>query len=190
MAGRLRAAVKWGVGTDNVDFSAFTEFDIPVVNTPRMFGEEVADLAMCYVLGLARQAFFIDRSVRSGEWVKPAGQSLRDKEIGVVGFGDIGKALVLRLKAFGVRVTVYDPVEKGATGVHLAKWPDQLSKLDYLVFTCALNQNNRNMLNTDVLAACKKGIKIVNVTGRSNRRDCFGPFPRKGACKCGCFRCF
>lgn len=57
-AGKLKAAVKWGVGVDNVDFVAAKELDIPVTNTPRMFGGEVADIAMGYVIALARQTFF------------------------------------------------------------------------------------------------------------------------------------
>ena len=59
-SGRLKAAVKWGIGTDNVDFDACKKLNIPITNTPGMFGEEVADLAMCYILGLARDVFFID----------------------------------------------------------------------------------------------------------------------------------
>ena len=75
-AGQLKVAVKWGIGVDNVDFAACDRLGIPITNTPGMFGAEVADLAMCYILGLARDAFFIDREVRSGNWPKPAGISL------------------------------------------------------------------------------------------------------------------
>ena len=59
--GRLRAAVKWGIGVDNVDFAACKDLGIPIINTPNMFGAEVADVAMCYVLALARETFLIDR---------------------------------------------------------------------------------------------------------------------------------
>ena len=65
-ASGLKATVKWGVGVDNVDFEAFEKASIPATNTPNMFGDEVADLAMCYLTGLARDAFFIDREVRLG----------------------------------------------------------------------------------------------------------------------------
>jgi len=57
-AGQLKVAVKWGIGVDNVDFAACDRLGIPITNTPGMFGAEVADLAMCYILGLARDAFF------------------------------------------------------------------------------------------------------------------------------------
>ena len=64
--GQLKAVVKWGVGVDNVDFDACKQLGLPVSNTPGMFGEEVADVALSYIIGLARQTFLIDRGVRVG----------------------------------------------------------------------------------------------------------------------------
>ena len=65
-AGLLKAAVKWGIGVDNVDFEACKELEIPIANTPNMFGAEVADIAMGYVVALARETFQIDDGVRQG----------------------------------------------------------------------------------------------------------------------------
>ena len=62
-AGKLKAAVKWGVGVDNVDFDAFRDLGLPVENTPGVFGGEVADVALTYVLGLARETYRIDREI-------------------------------------------------------------------------------------------------------------------------------
>ena len=78
-AGRLRAAVKWGIGVDNVDLQACADLGLPISNTPNMFGGEVADVAMGYVIALARHTFEIDRGVRQGGWPKPAGISLAGK---------------------------------------------------------------------------------------------------------------
>jgi D-3-phosphoglycerate dehydrogenase len=55
--GKLKAAVKWGVGVDNVDFKACEKLGIPISNTPRMFGNEVADMALAYFTGLARDSY-------------------------------------------------------------------------------------------------------------------------------------
>lgn len=165
-AGRLRAAVKWGIGVDNVDFAACKELGIPIINTPMMFGTEVADVATAFVIGLARELFVIDRGVRAGKWLKPAGISLAGRRAGVVGLGDIGRNTVTRLQALGLKVTAYDPgvgVDPGIAGLERAAWPEGVADLDFLVFTCALNQHNFHMLNADVLARCKPGIRIVNV---------------------------
>lgn len=165
-AGRLRAAVKWGIGVDNVDFAACKDLGIPIINTPQMFGAEVADVATAFVIGLARQLFLIDRGVRAGQWLKPAGISLPGRRAGVVGLGDIGRNTVTRLQALGLQVVAYDPGVTGdaaIAGLERALWPEQVEALDFLVFTCALNKHNFHMLNAEVLAQCKPGIRIVNV---------------------------
>lgn len=162
--GRLRAAVKWGVGTDNVDFKAFADHQISVANTPGMFGQEVADIALGYVIGLSRQTFSIDRSIREGGWPKPAGISLAGKRAGVVGFGDIGQNTAARLTSCGMAVTIYDPfIDSVPSGYEQFPWPEGIGTLDFLIFTCALTPHNRHMLNADVFRNCKKGLRLVNV---------------------------
>ncbi len=165
-SGRLTAAVKWGIGVDNVDFAACKDLGIPIINTPMMFGAEVADVATGFVIGLARELFLIDRGVRAGNWPKPAGISLTGKRAGVVGLGDIGRNTVSRLRALGMEVVAYDPGvegDAGFAGLERAAWPAAVEGLDFLVFTCALNKHNFHMLDADVLAKCKPGIWVVNV---------------------------
>lgn len=165
-AGRLRAAVKWGIGVDNVDFDACHDLGIPIINTPQMFGAEVADVATGFVIGLARELFLIDRGVRAGNWPKPAGISLTGRRAGVVGLGDIGRNTCIRLQALGMKVTAYDPGVEGDVGIPgltRAAWPEGVEAFEFLVFTCALNRHNFHMLNAEVLARCKPGIRIVNV---------------------------
>lgn len=164
--GRLRAAVKWGAGTDNVDFKAFAELGIPVRNTPRMFGEVVADVALGYLIGLARELFLVDREVRSGRWPKPAGVSLAGRTVALAGFGDVGRALARRLIACGMKVIAYDPAyrpEPGLEAVEPEPWPDRLKEADFLVLACALNEGNRRMVGARTLALARPGLRIVNV---------------------------
>ena len=167
LAGKFRSAVKWGVGVDNVDFDAFADLGVSVSHTPAMFGDEVADVALGYTIGLARDLFAIDRSVRSGDWVKPTGISLRGKVFGLVGFGNIGQSLERRLVACGMQVVVFDPYlpidHNLPTGMSLGIWPENLANLDFIGFTCALTAKNHHMLNAEVLALCKPGVRIVNV---------------------------
>jgi D-3-phosphoglycerate dehydrogenase len=165
-SGRLKAAVKWGIGVDNVDFAACKDLGIPIINTPQMFGAEVADVALAYVIGLARQLFTIDRGVRGGGWPKPAGVSLAGKKAALVGYGDIGRALAKRLLACDMEVVAYDPGisgDSGLPGVQRAAWPERVDEADFVVFTCSLNERNRHMLDARVLATCKPGVFVVNV---------------------------
>ena len=162
--GQLKAAVKWGIGVDNVDFEACKDLGIPITNTPGMFGAEVADVALGYLLSLARHLHVIDRGVRAGAWPKNRGMSLSGKTVGVIGYGDIGQNTVNRCQAFGLNTIVYDPgVEEVGEKSHLCSWPNEISNCDFLIFTCSLNSKNKHMLNSDILDQCKNGVRIINV---------------------------
>lgn len=165
--GKLKAAVKWGVGVDNVDLAAAKEFGLGIVNTPGMFGTEVADIALGYVIALARHTFAIDRGVRAGQWPKPVGNSLSGKTVALVGFGDIGRNTAKRLLACDMKIVAYDPYFKAAPGLEAVEpeqWPNRLGEADFIVLTCALTPENRHLINAASLAACKPGIRIVNVS--------------------------
>lgn len=164
-AGRLKAAVKWGIGVDNVDFAACKEMDIPITNCPNMFGAEVADVGMSYVGALARETFLIDRGVRAGQWPKPRGISLAGRTLGLVGLGDIGRNLARRALAAELKVVAYDPFYSGPLpdGISRADWPNRIGEADFLAFTCALTPSNRKMLNATTLALTKPGVRVVNV---------------------------
>lgn len=165
-AGQLKAAVKWGIGVDNVDFVACKDLDIPITNTPNMFGGEVADIAVGYVIALARQTFDIDRGVRAGAWPKPSGISLAGKTVALVGYGDIGKSTARRLLAADMTVVAYDPFaadDAAMPQVQRATWPDRIGEADFIVINCALTPSSHHMLNAEVLAQCKPGVRVVNV---------------------------
>lgn len=166
--GNLKAAVKWGIGVDNVDFAACKKLGIPITNTPDMFGEEVATVAMGYLLGLARHLFEIDRGVKNGEWPKPTGMSLRDKTVGVLGFGDIGKNVAKYAHSFSMKSIVYDPYAKVSDSdkekYSFENWPESLGKLDYLIVTAALTPETRHMVNKNTIGKMKKGVQVVNIS--------------------------
>jgi|SRR5450432_568904 len=166
--GKLKAAVKWGVGVDNVDFNAAKNMGIPVSNTPNMFGNEVADLGINYLIGLARQSFLIDREVRRGNWIKPAGVSVTGKTIGLIGLGDIGLACARRLKGFDVDIIGYDPFVKISAekaGVNeIIPFPEKLSDVDFLLITCALTKSSYHLINKDSIDLMKTGVYIINIS--------------------------
>lgn len=166
--GKLKAAVKWGVGVDNVDFIACKELNIPISNTPNMFGGEVADLAIGYLVGLARESYFIDREVRKGNWVKPSGISISGKTIAVIGLGDIGRQTVNRLKGFNVKILGYDPYVNNSLDelrdVHLLPLDDIFMQSDFIILTCALTESSKHLINTTSIAKMKDGVRLINVS--------------------------
>ena len=163
--GNLKAAVKWGVGVDNVDFQAAKDLNIPITNTPGMFGAEVADIAHAYLIGLARETYLIDRHVRQGEWPKPTGISLKSKQLGLIGFGDIGKNVAKRALASDMDIIAYDPYFNPDPNLKVSEevWPNRIEECDFLVFTCALTPKNQHMLNSEIFGRLKPGVRIVNV---------------------------
>lgn len=165
-AGRLKAIVKWGVGVDNVDFDAAKRLGLPATNTPGVFGNEVADVAMNYVGGLARQTFLIDREIRTNNaWPKPRGISLTGRRAGIIGFGDIGRQTAHRLIASGMEIYAYDPAFSPVEGLEVTPmpWFDGVEECDFLVFTAPLNPATHHMFNDSVLEKVKDGVRIVNV---------------------------
>jgi D-3-phosphoglycerate dehydrogenase len=166
--GKLKAAVKWGVGVDNVDFKACQKLGIPIINTPNMFGAEVATIAVSYVLGLARQSYLIDREVRKGNWVKPAGRSLSGLVVGLIGFGDIGKSTARFLHAFDMKINVYDPFanksDEDLKKYQFYSFPEKLEEADFVIATCALNASTTNMINADSIKKMKDKVYIINVS--------------------------
>ena len=175
--GNLKAAVKWGVGTDNVDFDAARKLGIQVINTPGMFGNEVADLAFCYLICLARNVIPIHNGITKGHWPKIRGESLKGATVGLVGYGDIGRNLAKRLLISDTKVQVYDPFldlsKLNDERISLEVWPNKISNCDYLVLTCSLNSSNFHLLNKDIFNLMKINAKIINVSrgGLINEND-------------------
>jgi D-3-phosphoglycerate dehydrogenase / 2-oxoglutarate reductase len=165
-AERLKILIKWGIGVDAIDLKEAERLGIPVKNTPAMFGDEVADVTMGYVIMLARGLHQLDRGVRRGEWPKIQGMSLRGKTLGVIGLGDIGRAVCRRAAAFGMRVIGYDPVDvcedAQAGGVGPVDLNTLVEASDVISLSCALTADNRHLLGGPEFARMKDGVLIVN----------------------------
>lgn len=167
-ANGLKAVIKWGIGTDGIDKAAARDLGLPVYNTPGVFGDEVADLAMSYLLLLARGLHRMDASVRDGGWLKIEGRSLTGKVAGVVGLGSIGRAIAERCAAFGLEVIGADEQSlDGATlkAVRVAQtsFDDLLERSDFVIIACNLTAANHHLFNKKAFARMKKGAMLINV---------------------------
>jgi len=168
-ADRLRIISKWGVGTDGIDLAGAAELGIRVTNTPGMFGDEVADVVIGYLVMLARQLHRTDRAVRSGDWAKPQGTSLAGRTLGVIGLGDIGGAVARRAVAMGMRVvgTEIDP-DNGATarqlGVELMDLDSLVADADVVSLNCPLTPDTRHLINDSRVQQMRPGAWIINTS--------------------------
>jgi D-3-phosphoglycerate dehydrogenase len=164
---RLRVISKWGIGLDGIDLAAAERLGIRVTNTPDTFGEEVADVAIGYLILLARQLHRIDRSVRGGEWAKPQGVSLAGRTLGIVGLGSIGRAVARRGLAMGMRVIGHEILPSSAEhatalGVEVLDLETVIADADVISLHCPLTEQNRHMINGARLGQMRPGAFLIN----------------------------
>jgi D-3-phosphoglycerate dehydrogenase len=163
----LKVIVKWGIGVDGIDLEAAKELGIRVRNTPDMFADEVADVVLSYIIMLARKLHRLDASVRNGGWEKIQGISLRNKVLGVIGLGSIGRAVVRRALAAGMVVTGNDvkPVPDAfieETGIFVVALDELLRTSDFITLNCNLTKSNYHLLGSDEFAIMRHGVYIIN----------------------------
>ncbi|MGO4837833.1 NAD(P)-dependent oxidoreductase, partial [Rhizobiaceae sp. 2RAB30] len=164
----LKAVIKWGIGTDGIDKVAARQLGVPVYNTPGVFGEEVADLALSYLLLLARGLHRMDASVRAGGWLKVEGRSLSGKVAGIVGLGSIGRAIARRCAAFGLEVIGSDEQQIDAAVLADARanqvsFDMLLEKSHFVIVACNLTPQNQHLFDERAFARMKSGAFLINV---------------------------
>jgi D-3-phosphoglycerate dehydrogenase / 2-oxoglutarate reductase len=167
-ATRMRIISKWGVGIDGIDVAAARGKGIVVTNTPGVFGGEVADVAMGYIVTLARQLHRIDASVRAGGWFKHEGVSLEGKTLGVAGFGSIGQAVASRGGGFGMKIVSHDISEAAHASatrqnVELVGRDELFTSSDFVVLCSPLTAATRHMVDDWSLTLMPPGGFLVNV---------------------------
>ena len=169
---RARVIVRYGIGVDNVDLDAARARGIPVCNVPDYCIDEVADQTLAFLLATTRQVVANANHVRAGHWglAGPlAGmQALRDRTVGVVGLGRIGREVVKRLLPFKSRVVVFDPVvpsaEVSRLGAEAVSSLEELLPLcDVLTLHCPSTPQTRKMINAVALGRLQPGAILINV---------------------------
>ena len=166
---RCRAIGRFGLGVDNIDLPAAKALGIAVNYVPDYCLREVSDHAMALLLALARKVTFANKLVQSGRWEVPPILPLRrleGQELGLVGFGNIPRALAPKAKAFGLNVLAHDPyVAKdalAAAGVEGVSFDELLRRSDYISVHAPLSPATRGMMNARAFATMKKGAFLIN----------------------------
>ncbi len=166
---RLKAIVRAGVGTDNIDKEAATRQGIVVMNTPAGNTVSTAEHAFALLLGLSRNVASADASLRSHAWDrnKFMGVQLAGKTLGIVGLGRIGQAVAKRARAFDMHVMGFDPFlspdRAAELGLELvANARDLLPQVDYLTVHTPLTEETKYLVGMKDLESLKPGIRLVN----------------------------
>ena len=164
---KLQVLSKWGTGIDSIDQIACAERNIKVKNVPNAFSDPVADTVLGWVLSFARRFQEQTASIRNGEWEKLPGYALNEKTIGVIGVGNVGKAVIKRASAFGMKIigTDLNTIDNDFLTTFQVKMTDLSSLLsgsDFISLNCDLNQTNAHLINSQTLSMCKHGTIILN----------------------------
>lgn len=167
MAPRLKVISKWGTGVDSINRQAAERLGIRVCNTPGAFTEAVADTVMGYVLAFARRLPWMDRAVKSGAWEKLRAVALHECTLGVVGVGNIGKAVLRRARAFGMRLLGNDilPIPDDfvrQVGVRMTDLAEVAAEADFLSLNCDLNPTSWHLANRELFARMKPSAVLIN----------------------------
>ena len=164
---KLKVISKWGTGLDSIDLKAAANLGIRVGNTPNAFTLPVADNVLGWMLCFSRGLVAMDAAVKGGFWGKIPGVTLSEQTLGIVGLGNIGKAVARRARAFGMRVIATDPapiapdflLEQSITLVPLEQL---LQQSDFVSLNCDLNPTSKHLINAKSLALMKRNAVLIN----------------------------
>ena len=166
-APKLKVISKWGTGIDSIDQQACKRLGIQVCNTPNAFSEPVADAVIGYMLCFARHLPWMDRNMRRGIWHKIPGKALRECTLGVIGVGNVGKAVVKRAIGFGMKILGNDIVEiqedfLSETGTQMLSKESLLQQSDFVSLNCDLNPTSHHLMTIDRFELMKRSAVIIN----------------------------
>jgi D-3-phosphoglycerate dehydrogenase len=164
---RLKVISKWGTGVDSIDAAACARHGVQLYRTPNAFTIPVADSVMGYILAFARRHPWMDREMKAGRWTKQPGRALSECTLGIIGVGNIGKAVTRRARGFGMHVLGTDIVEIdhvfiSETGIEMVPLEELLGRSDFISVNCDLNPTSRHLIDAKALAQAKSGAILLN----------------------------
>ncbi len=166
---RLKAIVRAGVGTDNIDKEAATRLGIVVMNTPAGNTVSTAEHTFAMMLALSRNIAAAHQSLVEHKWDrnKFMGAQLADKTLGIVGLGRVGLAVAKRAKAFEMRVLGYDPFLSKERAQELGIEPfdnvrAMLPEIDYLTVHTPLTDETKNLIGRAEIETMRPTVRLIN----------------------------
>lgn len=164
----LKLIGRAGVGINNIDVEAARKRGISVINTPSGNSISTAEFAFGLLLALARKIAFAQKSLKSGMWERKSfvGTELFGKNLGIIGFGNVGRLVSQRARAFGMRVIGFDPLVDRSIfteyGAEKRQLDEILAEADFLTLHCGLNEHTEELINHETINKMKPGVAIIN----------------------------
>jgi len=173
---KLKVVSRMGVGVDSIDLDAATDLGILACNVPGINTAEVADHAVAMLLALTRRLFDAITTTRAGAWsenrpltgvYQQGVRRIAAHTVGIIGFGNIGRAFATRIRGFGpARIVACDPYVPQSTadlyGVELLPLEEMLAQSDYISIHCSATEETRHLINSNTLGLMKPTALLVN----------------------------
>lgn len=178
-APKLRLIQKWGIGVDMIDLDAAERHGVHVAITAGANAATVSEHAIMLILSVLRRLPLADRSMREGRWItteiRPQARKLLDKTVGIIGFGNIGRAVANRLQGFGTRILYYDKMGpfkdvEDEFGVIYATFEELLADSDIVTLHLPGGGSNKRLIDRTAIAKMKAGAVLIN-TARGDLVD-------------------
>jgi D-3-phosphoglycerate dehydrogenase len=166
-AKKLKVISKWGTGIDSIDRDAAAELGIWVCNTLNAFTLPVSDSVFAMMLSFARRIPWQDRGMKAGEWIKQPGVSLAECTLGIIGLGNIGKAVARRAAAFGMTILGNDPLEMPEeflreTNIRMVEKEELFRLSDFVTLNCDLNATSIHLMSDKQFSMMKPSAVLIN----------------------------
>ena len=158
----LKVISRAGIGMDSVALQAAKDLGIVVTNTPDAPTIPVAELTLGMILSLLRRIHISDASIRHGEWIRPMGNLLHGKTVGLIGCGRIGSYLAGLLSSFGCKILGCDPFVNKSDNFSLIGLEKILSDADIISLHIPYSQENHHFINAERIQNMKKGSLLIN----------------------------
>lgn len=164
---RLKVISKWGTGVDSIDAAACERLGISLRRTLNAFTLPVADSVLGYMLAFARRQPWMSAEMKTGRWQKLPGRSLSECSLGVIGLGNVGKAVILRARGFGMHIlgndiVEIDPVFLAENGVRMTSLEELMAGSDFISVNCDLNPTSLHLINPSSLGHARPGAVLIN----------------------------
>ena len=180
-------------GTDHIDLNEAARLGIKVANIPSYSPESIAEYTITLILSLCRNILPAHQQIEQNDFTidKLVGTTIRNKTIGIVGFGQTGQSLVKILKGFGVRILVCDVIDLKQTAIELGAeqvdFDEILSNADIISFHVPLTGQTRHMIDEKTISKMKDGVMLINVSRGAvfNSMDVYNALQRDKISKIG-----
>ena len=171
IAPNCRVVSRYGIGLDNIPIGRATELGMLVTNVPDFCLEEVSDHVMALLLATARQLFPLARTLERSGWTRETPRPIprvKGQTLGLIGFGNIARALVPKALGFGLRVMAYTPrlrTEDAPPGVEVTNdLASLLAASDYVSIHCPLTEETAHLIDDAALAQMKQNALLINTS--------------------------